>query len=161
MGDFLSQYSSADRTREKAVRWILIVIAAVAALWVVDWTLTTYGTFNLRDIREQHRAHQFFHLLSEKQYEAAYRMWGCDPARPCRDYSLQKFMEDWGPKSPASDVSKEHVNAVRHCKTGIIEVIDFGAGDPLNLWVESKDMTLSFAPWPVCNPRWQPPPSTP
>jgi hypothetical protein len=37
--------------------------------------------------------------------------------------------------------------------------MDFGAGDTLNLWVESKDLTLSFAPWPVCNPRWQAPPS--
>lgn len=159
MSDFLSQYGAADHTREKVVRWILIVIAAVAVLWVVDWTLTTYGTFNIRDVREQWRAHRFFHLLGEKQYEVAYGLWGCDTAKPCRDYSFPKFMEDWGPKSPAADLSKKHVNAVRHCKTGVIEVIDFGAGDTLNLWVESKDLTLSFAPWPVCNPRLQAPTS--
>jgi hypothetical protein len=158
VADLFSQYEAGEESREKVVRWVLIVIAAVALLWAVDWVLTTYGTFNMRDMREQYRAHHFFRLLSEKQYQAAYRLWGCDPAKPCRDYSLQKFMEDWGPQSPAADVSKEHVHAVRHCKTGIIEVIDFG-GDPLNLWVESKDLTLSFAPWPVCTPHWQPPPS--
>ena len=159
MGDFLSQYSAGDQTRDKVVRWILIVIAAVAVVWAIDWVLTTYGTFNLRDVREQWRAHSFFSLLSDKQYEAAYKMWGCDVSAPCRDYNFQKFMEDWGPKSPAADPSKRHVNAVRHCKTGIIQVINFGSGDAVNLWVESKDMTLSFAPWPVCNPRWQPPAS--
>ena len=55
------------------------------------------------------------------------------------------------------DLSKKHVHAVWHCQTGIIEVMDFGAGNTLNLWVESKDLTLSFAPWPVCNPRLQAP----
>jgi hypothetical protein len=49
------------------------------------------------------------------------------------------------------------MKAVRHCKAAIIEVIDFGAGDTVNLYVDSKDLTLSFAPWPVCNPRMQMP----
>ena len=92
MSDFLSQYGAADHTREKVVRWILIAIAAVAVVWAVDWTLTTYGTFNIRDVRQQWRAHRFFHLLGEKQYEAAYGLWGCDVAKPCRDYSFPKFM---------------------------------------------------------------------
>ena len=159
MSEFLSQYGAADETREKLVRWALIVVAVLAGLWVVDWVLTTYGTYNLRDVREQWQAHKYFRLLSEKQYEAAYRMWGCTPDKPCRDYAFNKFMDDWGPKSPAANPSKRNVHAVRHCKTGIIEVMDFGAGEPLNLWVESKDLTLSFAPWPVCNPRMQLPAS--
>lgn len=157
MSEFLSQYGTADRAREKAMRWALIAIGVLVALWVVDWVLTTYGTYNLRDIREQWQAHKYFQLLSEKQYEAAYRLWGCTPDKPCRDYPLNKFMEDWGPKGQVPDVSKRSVHAVRHCKTGIIQVIDFGAGDPVNLWVESKDLTLSFAPFPTCNPRIQVP----
>lgn len=157
MSEYLSQYGTTGQTREKVVRWILIALAAAAVLWVVDWGLSLYGTYNLRDAREQWRAHQFFSLLSEKQYDAAYRLWGCEPSKPCRDYSFQKFMEDWGPKGAVPDISGRKMKAVRHCKAAIIEVIDFGAGDTVNLYVDSKDLTLSFAPWPVCNPRMQMP----
>jgi len=157
VSEYLSQYGTTGQTREKVVRWILIALAGVAVLWVVDWGLSLYGTYNLRDAREQWRAHQFFSLLSEKQYDAAYRLWGCEPSKPCRDYSFQKFMEDWGPKGAVPDISGRKVKAVRHCKASIIEVIDFGAGDTINLYVDSKDLTLSFAPWPVCNPRMQMP----
>lgn len=157
MSEYLSQYGTSGQTREKIVRWILIVLAAAAVLWVLDWGLTLYGTYNLRDAREQLRARQFFSLLSEKQYDAAYRLWGCEPAKPCRDYSLQRFMEDWGPKGTVPDASRRKTSAVRHCKGGIIEVLDVGAGDPINLYVDSKDLTLSFAPWPVCNMRMQAP----
>ena len=159
MSDFLEQYSTTDQTRDKVVRWILIVIAAVAAVWAIDWVLTTYGTYNLRDVREQWQAHKFFSLLAGKQYEAAYKLWGCDVSQPCRDYNYQKFMEDWGPKSPAANLSKRNVHAVRHCKTGIIQVMDFGADDTVNLFVESRTLVVGFAPWPVCNPRWQAPAS--
>lgn len=158
MSDYLAQYGSTGQTREKIVRWILITLAVAAVLWVIDWGLTLYGTYNLRDVREQWRAHQFFSLLSQKQYDAAYRLWGCEPAKPCRDYSFQKFMEDWGPRGVVPDISGRKTTAVRHCKGGIIEVLDFGgSGDPVNLYVDSKDFTLSFAPWPVCNPRMQVP----
>lgn len=42
-------------------------------------------------------ASNFFSLLRENKLEDAYRIWGCDPAQPCRDYNLAKFKEDWGP----------------------------------------------------------------
>jgi hypothetical protein len=84
-------------------------------------------------------------------------MWGYTPAHPCRDYSYQKFMEDWGPGSPAANLAARKVVNVRHCGSGLIEVIEFGSGDPVNLYVGASDLQLSFAPWPVCNPRWQAP----
>jgi len=156
VSEYLSQYGTEDRTRERVVRAILIAMAAIAVLWAVDWGLAAYGTYTLRDAREEYRAHSFFSQLGKQRYREAYAMWGCDEAHPCRDYSYQKFMEDWGPKSPAADLSKRKVLAVRHCNGSIIEVIDLGTGDPLNLIVDSHDLALSFAPWPVCNPRWQP-----
>jgi len=157
VSDYLSQYGTSGQTREKVVRWILITLAVAAVVWVVDWGLTVYGTYNLRDVREEWRARHFFGLLREKQYDEAYRLWGCEPAKPCRDYSFQKFMEDWGPKGVVPDASVRKTHAVRHCKAGIIEVLDFGTGDPINLYVDSKDFTLSFAPWPVCDPRMKVP----
>lgn len=155
MGEFLAEYGGGSRTREKLVQWGLIAIAAVAIVWSVDWALSVSGNFSLRDVREQWRAHRFFTLLSERNYQSAYAMWGCDPAHPCRDYSFSKFMEDWGPESTAASPSQRHVKAVEHCGTGIIEVIDFGAKDLVSLHVRAKDLTLSFAPAPACTPHYK------
>lgn len=160
MADFLEGYAAQESRREKVVRWVLISIAALAVLWVIDWGLSLYGTYNLRDIRQQYTSWKFFRLLKKGNYDEAYRMWGCDPANPCRDYSKDKFLEDWGPKSRFGDLSKMETKAVRHCKTGIIHSVAIGPEETVDLWVESRDLTLSFAPWPVCNPRWQAP-STP
>ena len=157
MSDYFSQYGNTGQTREKIIRWVLITMVLVALLWVADWGLGVNGTYNLRDWHEQYRAHQFFSLLGDKQYAAAYGLWGCDITHPCRDYSFQKFMEDWGPKSPAASLASRKVLSVRHCGTGVIESIDLGSGDPVNLHIDAGDLTIGFAPWPICNPHWQAP----
>jgi hypothetical protein len=158
MADFLEGYAERNVRRDKAVRWVLTGIAAFAALWVIDLGLAMYGTYNFRDIRQQYTSWKFFRHLKHGRYQDAYRMWGCDPANPCRDYSMEKFLEDWGPKSRFRDLSKVETAAVRHCKTGIIHSLSLGPEDQVDLWVESRDLTISFAPWPVCDPRWQAPP---
>jgi hypothetical protein len=81
-------------------------------------------------------------------------MWGCTPAHPCRDYSFPKFMEDWGPASLAAKPAQREIRAVEHCRGSIIEVIDFGAKDLVNLHVNSQDLMLSFAPVPTCTPHY-------
>lgn len=155
MGEFLAEYRGGSQTREKVVQWGLTAIAAVVIVWAVDWALSVSGHFSLRDIREQWQAHRFFSLLSDRNYQPAYAMWGCDPARPCRDYSFPKFMEDWGPASIAAKPSQRKVKAVEHCHAGIIEVIDFGAKDAVNLYVGSEDLMLSFALDPTCTPHYK------
>jgi len=62
-------------------------------------------------------------------------------------------MEDWGPKSDAADLSSLKVSKVRSCNAGIIEKADFGPGRSALLWVQRQDLTVGFAPWPVCNPK--------
>jgi hypothetical protein len=155
LGEFLAEYSGGSQTREKLIQWGLTAIAAVAIVWAVDWALSASGRFNLHNIREQWQAHRFFSLLSERKYQPAYAMWGCDPARPCRDYSFPKFMEDWGPASIAAKPSQRKVKAVEHCRSGIIEVLDFGAKEAVNLHVDSDRLTLSFAPVPACTPHYK------
>jgi hypothetical protein len=151
VGEFLAEYRGGSQIREKVVQWGLTAIAVVAIVWAADWALSVSGHFGLRDIREQWQAHRFFSLLSDRKYQPAYAMWGCDPVRPCRDYSFPKFMEDWGPASIAARPSQRKVKAVEHCHSGIIEVIDFGAKkDAVNLYVGSEDLTLSFALYPAC-----------
>jgi hypothetical protein len=150
MSDFLEGYGVTDARREHRVKTIvwtvvgLIVVGIAGYLW-------------LRNFREEHQAKLFFDLLRKQDYQAAYRLWGCTPETPCRDYAFDKFMEDWGPKSPHTGFDTMKVSKTRSCAAGIIQILDFGGGETVNLYVQRKDLVLSFSPWEFCNPRWQAP----
>jgi hypothetical protein len=153
LAGFLEGYGASDARREKIIKRTAIVVIIAAILGIS-------GYFYFRDWREQRQAQKFFTLLRQEDYQAAYRLWGCDPSRPCRDYSMDSFLEDWGPKSPHK-LQDLKLGGKKSCPGGIIQSVQFGADDELNLWVNRGDLTLSFAPWPVCNPRWTPPSQSP
>jgi hypothetical protein len=150
MAGFLDQYGVSDAKRERVWKRLL-----GAALLIT--VLGTVGYFIFRDWSEKAQAKKFFTLLEQKKYDDAYRLWGCDPAKPCRDYDMARFLEDWGPKSTHADPGKMKITATKSCKGGIIQILQYGEGDEVLLYVDRKDLVISFAPWPVCNPRWQAP----
>ena len=150
MSEFLEGYGVADAKRERRWKWIVGSVLAVLLVGFSGWLL-------FRDYREERAAKQFFDLLRQKDYDNAYRMWGCDPATPCRDYSMANFMEDWGPTGVHGQIDKLKFGKKKSCDTGIIQFLEYGPDDTVNLWVERSNLTLSFAPWPVCEPRWQAP----
>jgi hypothetical protein len=148
MSDFLSGYGAGDERRSKIV-WRSI--AAVAAVLVVAAIL--YFTF--RGYRQKKRVESFLELLGRQDFQAAYQLWGCTSAAPCRDYSFDRFMEDWGPKSSRAMVPTG-IKKFKYCGQGVIAILNTKKGGEALLWVDSKDMTLGFAPWPVCNPMYKP-----
>ena len=101
MSDFLSGYGAGEERRSKIV-WRSI--AAVAAVLVVAAIL--YFTF--RGYRQKKRVESFLELLGRQDFQAAYQLWGCTSAAPCRDYSFDRFMEDWGAKSPRAIASHRY-----------------------------------------------------
>jgi hypothetical protein len=109
--------------------------------------------FMLRNYEEEKQAKLFLGHLRNAHYEQAYRVWGCTEAKPCRDYSYEKFLEDWGPKSPHADLSRLEVTRTRSCSHGIIQTLRFGEKNEVLLWVDRSDLSLGFAPWPTCDPR--------
>lgn len=139
-------YGVADARREKVIKRIL-----VAAAIVIIAGLALF--FGFRNFREKRQVERFVEFLRQNDYPAAYRLWGCTPERPCRDYPIEEFMKDWGPASPHADVSNVKITRTRSCSTGIIQTLDFGRGEEVNLWVERKDRMIGFAPWPVCSPK--------
>jgi len=143
MSGYLDNYGVSDAKREKNVkRWVLICTGVVLVALVGYWFL--------HDFREKRQVSQFMDLLKERKYDDAYRLWGCDPAKPCRDYSLQKFMEDWGPKSPHADVTKAHVRRTRSCDGGVIQIIQFAPGDEVLLYVDRTQRQIGFSPFEYC-----------
>lgn len=142
MAGYLDSYGVSDAKRERGVK--RVVIAAVAVV-----LLSVAGYFFLHDFQEKRQISKFLDLLKDKKYEDAYRLWGCDPAKPCRDYNLQKFLEDWGPKSPHADVTLASIRRTRSCDGGVIQILQFPKEEVL-LYVDRKDRNVSYSPFEYC-----------
>jgi hypothetical protein len=143
MSGFLDNYGVSDAKREKGFR--RIVLGAVALVVVA-----LAGYYFWHDFREKRQVSLFLDLLEGKKYDDAYRLWGCDPAKPCRDYNMTKFMEDWGPKSPHADATKFHVRRSRSCDSGVIQILQYAPGDEVLLYVDRSNRNLSFSPFEYC-----------
>lgn len=146
MAGYLDSYGAGEERREKIVK--RLILGALAALVIAA---TLYFLF--RNWREDRQTRLFLDLLNKRDYQSAYQLWGCTPAAPCRDYSFERFMEDWGPKNPRGDAAAARITKTRSCASGVIFTLEYGKDESVLLWVERKDKVLGFAPWPSCNPR--------
>lgn len=144
MAGYLDHYGENDGRREKITRYAVI---SLAVLLVVGGGLY----FWFKNIRQERQAQRFFDLLAAKNYTAAYALWGCTEATPCRDYPLHVFMDDWGPDG--RDPRAFRVIKSRSCGSGVILTVDTGKEEPERLWVERESLTLGYSPWPGCPMR--------
>jgi hypothetical protein len=143
MAGYLDHYGEGDEKREK--RWKRTLLAVFTVLVVGSGLY-----FTLRTYRQEQRVKTFLDHLNRKDYRSAYALWGCTEATPCRDYSFDKFIEDWGPQSPRSSVANYHISRSRSCGSGVVLTIDTGGGQAEYLWVEKRDLSIGFSPYPGC-----------
>lgn len=173
MSDFLSGYGVEEERRERWIKRALLALAVATAAGLAFYL--GYRTYPAR-----RQVNQFLDYLRRQDYQSAYRLWGCTETSPCRDYSFEKFLEDWGPKSPHADARAAHIRnmswracgpgllfllgtlAARafgergcDCGSGVIHTVVFPGGEEVTLWYERKDKTLGFAPWPACLPQYK------
>ncbi len=146
MAEFLEGYGEADARRSRLL-WRLVI----AALVVLAVGLGLY--FGLRTYPAKRKVGRFVEDLRRKDYPSAYRLWSCTPTSVCRDYTFEKFLEDWGPSSPYRDAASIAIGKTRYCGPGVIVTLNHRSGAPVHLWYERKDSTIGFAPWPVCAPQ--------
>lgn len=145
MGSYLDNYGVKDAKRERLIKRILLSLLTVMVVSVTLW-------FFFRDYREEGRIRDFLAALQRKDFPAAYEMFGCSQANPCRDYGYERFLEDWGPNSAAADPSAIQREKVKSCDHGIIQVLKV-KGEEIILYVDRENLTVNFSPWPVCTPR--------
>ncbi len=146
MSGYLDHYGEGDARREKIIK--RLILAAVAVLVIGGGVYIA-----LLNYKEKARVKQFAELLQHQDHKGAYALWGCTDARPCPDYKFDKFLEDWGPRSKYAQVQSFEITRSRSCGTGVIVSVNFGNGREEKFWVEHKDLTIGFSPWPVCPPR--------
>lgn len=144
MSGYLDDFGAKEARREDIIKKIVLAAVILAIGGAVLY-------FVFRDYREKQQIQKFLTLLEQKQYEPAYELWGCTEETPCPDYTYEKFLQDWGPESGYTDIENLEIVKTRSCADGIIQVLTYGEGDELWLWVSREGRTLGFAPWPVCS----------
>jgi hypothetical protein len=143
MAGYLDQYGAGDARREKIVKTVVI---SFVALVVAGGALF----FVFHNYREEHQVKEFFDHLASHDYKAAYALFGCTETKPCRAYAFEQFMEDWGPASGRNNTANFRISRSRSCGSGVILTVNFGKDQQDVLWVERKDMTVGFSPFPGC-----------
>jgi hypothetical protein len=152
MGGYLEAYGAGEERRVRRMRVLKIALIAGVCAAIVGAVLYTV----FKNHAEERQVKTFIEELRKPDYQAAYRMWGCNEAHPCRDYSFDKFMEDWGPKSPHASVASARIGMSESCGTGVLLRLDYKSAEPVSLWVERNAPVISYAPWPECpGPRWR------
>lgn len=143
MSGYLEEYGAGEDKRETLIRNSIVIAAILIVVTAFCWYL--FQTFP-----EVRTAKHFLTLVRAKDYTGAYADWGCTSAHPCQDYPYNKFLEDWGPQSSASN---PHITDAESCGTGVIVTVDTGGGPPSALFVERYGSGLSFSPVAVCAHR--------
>lgn len=149
MAGYMEEYGRAEQQHARRIRLVRIAAVTVGAVLLLGTIL--YAVF--KNYPEEKRVKAFVELLGRHDYAGAYRLWGCTEQQPCRDYSFQRFEQDWGPQSPHADISDARIGTSQSCGTGVVVQVDFKSSEPVPLWVERGSKNIGFAPWPECPGR--------
>jgi hypothetical protein len=143
MAGYLDQYGAGEERREKITKRVFLsLLGALVAAGLL------YAFFH--NYPEEHQASRFFDFLQQRNYQAAYALWGCTnaSAQACRDYPFAEFMKDWGPD--VSPVNSAAVLDGESCGSGVIVDVDAGKAGDKKLWVERDTHILGFPPFERC-----------
>jgi len=140
MPGYLDHYGAGEERREKIIKKALLALAIVI---VVGGPLF----YIFHNVRQEHQLKQFFALLAAHDYKAAYALWGCTDAKPCSGYSMNSFMQDWGPEK--GDPTQYKITRSKSCGSGVLLNVTFG-NEKNVLWVQRDSLVLGFSPFPGC-----------
>lgn len=140
MASYLEDYGESQTRRSRKLRWLIIIPIATI--------LIGSGLYlRFRDYGEYRRANRFLELTRNKDYKAAYALWGCTDATPCPQYPFDRFMEDWGPGGLLKNPEESAIAESMGCKTGVIHFIRAPGQEDIQLWVDRQTDEIGFAPW--------------
>jgi hypothetical protein len=146
MAGYLDNYGVTDAKRERVVKRLVIWGLSLVVLSAVLY-------FSFRNWRQERIFKQFFALLAQKNYQDAYKMWGCSPDNPCKGYPPESFTEDWGPSSAFAKVSEPKVLHEDNCGGGVVFNIETPDAQSIGIRVDRNSNEIGFAPWPRCPGR--------
>jgi hypothetical protein len=143
MSGYLEEYGAGEEKKQYLIRNTILIVLAVAIVGGL-------GIYLLRPLHQINVTKHFLSLLKSKDYQGAYAAWGCGQASDCKEYSFDKFMEDWGPKSSGADSPVLRISDIESCGHGEILTVNVAAARREKLWMEKGSDALSFSPVAIC-----------
>ncbi len=143
MPGYLDQYGAGEERRNR-----IVAVSIVTALIVV--MVTALGWYLLKNHHQEGVVKTFLGDVRRGDYQGAYRDWGCTPKTPCSGYSMDKFLQDWGPKNSAPDPAILGLTESESCNTGVLLSVAVNRDRAEKLWVDRSSDAISFAPFPIC-----------
>ena len=144
MGSYLQSYGIEEEHRGRVIR--RIVAGCVAAVLIA---IAAYFVFH--DYPEKQIVKRFLAEINSRNYQAAYRDWGCTDRHPCPNYDMRRFMDDWG--QPKNGSSPWKIASVDSCRTFVTVNVQATGTELQSLAVQRSDDSLGFAPSPECQER--------
>jgi hypothetical protein len=145
MPGYLDQYGAGEEERNRIIIRSIVAVLVVVVLGSLSWYL-------LKNHHQESVVKTFLGEVRRGDYQTAYRDWGCTTAKPCSDYTFEKFAEDWGAKARdgAPDSAVLGITDSESCNTGVLLTVAVNAGRQEKLWVDKTSDGISFAPYPIC-----------
>jgi|SRR6185437_2288743 len=130
-----------------------IIVIAIAA----------YLIYHFRNWREEQTVNHFFAAVEQKDYQKAYGIWNADASwkqhpQKYSGYNFGTFELDWGPTGEYGDIRSHRIRTTITPKnaSGVLVVVMINdRKEPMALWVEKKDQSMSFKP-PTLDIRIEP-----
>ena len=145
MPSYLDTYGAGEEERNRIV--IRSVIGVLGTMVVVS-----LGWYLLKNHHQESIVKTFLREVRRGDLQAAYRDWGCTPAKPCSGYAFDKFQQDWGASATdgAPDPKILGISDSESCGTGVLLTVAVNPERQERLWVEKDSDAISFAPYPIC-----------
>ncbi len=147
MGSYLQQYGAEDERRNRTIRNIVLAGVAIVAVAIAAYLI-------FHDYPAKQAVKRFLGQVNSRDYQGAYRDWGCTAAHPCPNYDYNRFLEDWGPAKKISSPWK--IASVDGCRAFVTVNVQADGAELQSLSVDRSNDSLGFAPAPECQePQWR------
>jgi hypothetical protein len=144
MGAFLQNYGAGEERRNKIIKWSIgIAVGVVLLAW--------FSYLSLHNFFETRTVKNFLAEVNSRNYQAAYRDWGCTEATPCPNYDYKRFLEDWGPDKKIASPWK--IDSVEGCTSFVTVNVQAQGSELESLGVLRGSKTVMFAPSPECQEK--------
>jgi hypothetical protein len=144
MGSYLQQYGISEERRNRVIKWIIIgAVSAAILAWIAYLFFHNYS--------EKQSVKHFLAQVNGRDYQAAYRDWGCTTEHPCPNYDYRRFLEDWGPSKKIT--SPWQIASVDGCRDFVTVNVQAGGAELQSLAVQRGTSTMGYAPAPECQER--------
>lgn len=101
----------------------------------------SYLYYELKNYPEERQLRRFFEVLQQQDYQRAYQIW-----QPASSYTFKDFLEDWGPDGVQGSIQQFQIEDSQAEGSGVNVSVILNGKEPVALWVEKKDKSLSFSP---------------